>query len=176
MSYKMCLRRLLKYLLEAQSERLFPWVSTLLSRSSPPLQPRNNDDQNIFIAPTGPGPPRVYDGDPVWNLNSSQLVSWTTNVTSYRIERWQQDPELAYAYSISTVYHTAIEGTVAESQSMSGDVELYTSSLTFSPICLFLMAQAQSTGWHHLPLLQCIRRDRERYGIRWRSDNQQRCK
>lgn len=123
----------------------FPWLFTLLSLSSPSLHPRKNDE-SIFITPPGPGPSRVYNGNPVWRLNSSQRISWTTNVTSYRIELWQQNPESSYAYSISTVYDTAIAGTGAGAHSTSWDVQLYTSNLTFSPIYFFWLKPNRPDG------------------------------
>ncbi|PPJ53402.1 hypothetical protein CBER1_00964 [Cercospora berteroae] len=122
-----------------------PWLFTLLSLSSPSLHPRKNDE-SIFITPPGPGPSRVYDGNPVWRLNSSQRISWTTNITSYRIELWQQNPESSYAYSISTVYDTAIAGTGAGAHSTSWDVQLYTSNLTFSPIYFFWLKPNRPDG------------------------------
>ncbi|CAK1355513.1 unnamed protein product [Cercospora beticola] len=100
-----------------------PWSFTLLSLSSPSLHPRKNDE-SIFITPPGPGPSRVYDGNPVWRLNSSQRISWTTN--------HQHD--------------TAIAGTGGGAHSTSWDVQLYTSNLTFSPIYFFWLKPNRPDG------------------------------
>lgn len=64
----------------------------------------SDHNDNIFITPPGPGPTLIYAGNPIWALDSTQTISWITNLTSYRIELWQQGIDPGYGYSISTVH------------------------------------------------------------------------
>lgn len=61
-------------------------------------------NQNVFVAPPGPGPALVFSGNPVWNIGSTQQISWITNLTSYRLELWQQGLDPGFGYSIDTIY------------------------------------------------------------------------
>ena len=79
------------------------WVLPLFLLFKSSLQASDHND-NVFVTPPGPGPTLIYTGNPTWDLNSTQIISWITNLTSYRIELWQQGTNPGYGYSISTVY------------------------------------------------------------------------
>lgn len=61
-------------------------------------------DDNAFIYPTASGPALVYVGNLDFELGSTQTVQWVTNLTSYKIEMWQQGIATKIGYAVETVF------------------------------------------------------------------------
>ena len=61
-------------------------------------------DDNAFIYPTASGPNLIYVGNLDFELGSTQKVQWVTNLTSYKMEMWQQGIESKIGYAVETVF------------------------------------------------------------------------
>jgi hypothetical protein len=68
---------------------LLPFTACLVL--IPFVRGQSGDSNNKFFSPPQSGADQQYGDDLVWELDSTQKISWTTELTNYSISLWQQD-------------------------------------------------------------------------------------
>ncbi|KAK4494105.1 hypothetical protein PRZ48_014403 [Zasmidium cellare] len=102
-------------------------------------------NNNVFIFPPASGPSLNYVGNLAWSLGTTQKVEWTTTLTSYDMELWQQGIDPGIGYSLGTVFTANGDG--SGDKSFEWTVQTYSTNLTFSPIFFLWLNPNKQDGF-----------------------------